>query len=154
MSAPGAGLRVVPVSSKDAKEFCALWHRHHGPPPGTVYSMGVADSSNVLRGVAITGRPVARHFDDGQTLEVTRVVTDGAMNACSMLYGAAWRAAKALGYRRLITYTQGDETGASLRGAGWRVIGTRRPRTGWSCVSRPRTDRGADGVPRILWEAC
>ncbi|CAL9417102.1 XF1762 family protein [Streptomyces sp. enrichment culture] len=70
-----------------------------------------------------------------------------------MLYSAAWRAAKALGYRRLITYTQDGESGASLRGAGWRVVASRPPRTGWHTPSRPRTDRGTDRIARYLWEA-
>jgi len=51
-------------------------------------------------------------------VEVTRVATDGTPNACSLLYAAAWQAAKALGYRTLLTYTQKGESGASLRAAG------------------------------------
>ncbi|WP_435856383.1 XF1762 family protein [Streptomyces rochei] len=66
---------------------------------------------------------------------------------------AAWRAAKALGYRRLITYTQDGESGASLRGAGWHVIASRPPRAGWHTPSRPRAGHGNDHVPRLLWEA-
>lgn len=88
--------------------------------------------------MAIVGRPVARHLDDGATLEVTRTASDGTRHASSLLYGAAWRAAKALGYRRLVTYTQDGESGASLRGAGWRVIASRPPRAGWHTPSRPR----------------
>ena len=74
-------------------------------------------------------------------------------NANSLLYGAAWRAAKALGYTRLITYTQEGESGASLRGAGWTVLAQRRPRRGWSCASRPRTAQGTDNMARTLWGA-
>jgi len=106
----------------------------------------------VLVGVAIVGRPVARAYDDGMTLEVNRSVTDGTPNANSMLYGAAWRAAKALGYHRLITYTQEGESGSSLRAAGWRVIGQRPPRRGWDTPSR-RRGVGVDGIARTLWEA-
>ncbi|WP_432832972.1 XF1762 family protein [Dactylosporangium sp. CA-092794] len=146
-------LRVVPVTYAEACSFITDWHRHHRPPQGHKFSMGVA-CGEVLVGVAVVGRPVARMLDDGQTLEVTRVaVADGARNACSLLYAAAWRAAKALGYRRLITYTQGGESGASLRAAGWRVVAARPPSPGWSRPSRPRTDRGADGIARQRWHA-
>lgn len=145
-------LRIVPIGFRDAARFVAMWHRHHKPPVGHKFSIGIADHENVLRGVAMVGRPVARHFDDGATLEVNRTATDGTRNANSMLYGAAWRAAKALGYSRLITYTQADESGASLRAAGWRVVAERAARPGWDVPSRPRESRGIDEIPRTLWE--
>jgi hypothetical protein len=146
-------LRTVPVTFTQAKAFITDWHRHHGPPPGHKYSIGVADG-DLLVGVAVVGRPVARMLDDGHTLEVTRVaVADGAANACSLLYGAAWRAAKALGYRRLITYTQKGETGASLRAAGWQVVAALPPTAGWSRPSRPRTDPGTAHIARQRWQA-
>lgn len=119
---------------------------------GHKFSVGVAND-DVLVGVAIVGRPVARHLDDGQTLEVTRTATDGTANVNSMLYGACWRVASGLGYRRLLTYTQAGENGASLRAAGWRVIAERPARPGWDRPSRPREDRGTAGIPRTLWEA-
>lgn len=146
-------LRIVPVTFADACGFVATWHRHHQPPIGHKFSIGVADGDDRLVGVAIVGRPVARSYDDGMTLEVNRTATDGTPNANSALYGAAWRAAKALGYRRLITYTQAGETGASLRAAGWRVVAQRPPRAGWNMPSRPRDDHGVDRMPRSLWEA-
>lgn len=146
-------LHLVPVTFAQAAEFVAAWHRHHEPPVGHKFSVGVADDSGVLRGVAMVGRPVARHMDDGATLEVNRTATDGTDNANSMLYAAAWRAAKALGYRRLITYTQASESGASLRAAGWRVLAQGPARPGWDMPSRPREDRGTAGVQRTLWEA-
>lgn len=145
-------LSVVPVSFTDACAFVADWHRHHEPPVGHKLSLGVADDERLV-GVAIVGRPVARSFDDGLTLEVTRVATDGTPHACSMLYAAAWRAAKAIGYRRLITYTQEGESGSSLRAAGWRVIAERPARAGWNMPSRPRQLRGTENVQRYLWEA-
>jgi hypothetical protein len=115
------------------------------------YKFAVAVSEGeVVRGVAIVGRPIARHQDDGWTLEVNRCCTDGAKNACSMLYAAAWRAARALGYRRLITYTLPAEGGASLRGAGWRCLGERRTHP-WNCPSRPRVETPLLG-PKLLWE--
>lgn len=146
-------LTIVPVTYADACAFVLAWHRHHQPPRGHKFSIGAATDDHVLRGVAIVGRPVARHYDDGVTLEVTRSCTDGTPNVNSSLYAAAWRATKALGYTRLITYTQAGETGASLRGAGWRVVAERPARPGWTCPSRPREDRGTSGVQRTLWEA-
>lgn len=149
----GPRLEIVPVSWRDACAFVDTWHRHHRRPAGHKFCLGVATEQGVLVGVALVGRPVARNYDDGHTLEVNRTATDGTPNANSALYGAAWRAAKALGYRRLITYTQAGESGASLRGAGWTVIAQREARPGWSTPSRPRTTRGTDLIPRTLWEA-
>ncbi|WP_073224456.1 XF1762 family protein [Streptomyces sp. NBRC 110465] len=148
-----ARLHLVPVRSRQAKDFVRSWHRHHPPPAGQVFALGAADDTGVLRAVAIVGRPVARHLDDGATLEVTRTASDGTRNTNSLLYGASWRAAKALGYRRLITYTQEGESGASLRGAGWRLIASRPPRAGWHTPSRPRAGHGNDHTARFLWEA-
>lgn len=129
-------LAVVPISFADACRFIAEWHRHHAPPVGHKFSLGVADGT-VLRGVAVVGRPVARHLDNGQTLEVTRTATDGTPHVNSMLYGACWRAARELGYRRLVTYTQAGESGVSLRAAttGARRCGS-RGRAGTSRVGR------------------
>ncbi|MFD9062719.1 XF1762 family protein [Kitasatospora purpeofusca] len=146
-------LHITPVRSRDARAFVAMWHRHLQPPQGQIFALGVADHDSVLRGVAIVGRPVARHLDNGHTLEVTRIATDGTRNACSKLYAAAWRATAALGYTRLVTYTQADETGASLQAAGWSVIGRRTPHAGWDRPSRPRHTLGSEHIPRTLWEA-
>lgn len=146
-------LRIVPVKFADACGFVKMWHRHHAPPVGHVFSIGVADDNDVLHGVAIVGRPIARMFDNGLTLEVTRTCTDGTRNANSMLYANAWDAAKAMGFRRLVTYTQAGESGSSLKGAGWRIVAERRPRPGWNMPSRPRELRGTEGIPRTLWEA-
>lgn len=145
-------LQLVPVTLAEACDAVARWHRHHAPPRGHKFSIGVANGE-VLVGVAIVGRPSARRFDNGRTLEVVRTATDGTADANSMLYGAAWRATKALGYLRLITYTQEGESGASLRGAGWKLVAERPARPGWNVPSRPRQDRGTDNVQRYLWEA-
>ena len=146
-------LMLCPITFSEAAHFVGLHHRHHPPPAGHKFSISVAIGDEVV-GVAIVGRPVARSFDDGWTLEVSRSCTKGApQNANSMLYGAAWRAAKALGYRRLITYTLASESGASLRAAGWRVVAERKPRNGWNCPSRPRVDTVDQNVQRTLWEA-
>jgi hypothetical protein len=148
-------LRIVPVSRDEAKAFTAMWHRHHGHvlPASHKFSVGVADDDDVLRGVAITGRPGGRGNQDGVTLEVTRCTTDGSPGTCSMLYGASARAAKALGWRRLITYTQEGESGASLRAAGFALVAEREPRAShFESSARWRKDHGTGGVRRYLWE--
>lgn len=144
-------LHVVPIALDEARAFIAEHHRHHVPPVGHKFSLAVADESGAVRGVACIGRPVARGLDDGWTLEVTRVATDGCPNACSALYSAAWRAARALGYRRLGTYTLATESGVSLRAAGWREVGRVSGRS-WSCPSRPRVDKHPT-QNKIRWEA-
>lgn len=146
-------LRLVPVSQRTALDAVARWHRHNKPPRGDLFRVGVATDDGTLVAVGIASRPVARAYQDGQTVEVSRVSSDGTPNACSMLYGALARAAFALGYRRVITYTRADEPGSSLRAAGWRVVAERPPRPGWDVPSRPRDDRLYDSVPRTLWEA-
>jgi hypothetical protein len=145
-------LRVVPVRWGDSCAFVDMWHRHHRAPRGHKFCLGVACELDILRGVAIVGRPVARAYQDGLTLEVNRTATDGTRNANSMLYGACWQVAKGLGYRRLITYTQEGESGASLRGAGYHVLAERPPTKGWDRPSRPRDNHGTDGIARTLWE--
>ncbi len=145
-------LHLVPVTLAQANEHCAAWHRHNRPVPGAKFCVGAADDEGTLHAVAIAGRPVARAFDDGMTIEVCRVASDGSRNACSMLYGACKRAAFALGYRRVVTYTQESEGGASLRASGYRVIASRPPRAGWSAPSRPRDNETYRSSQRQLWE--
>jgi hypothetical protein len=142
-------LALQPITYEEACEFIRRHHRHHLPPQGWKFGVAVNDGAQVV-GVVTVGRPVARRLNDGWTLEVTRCCTDGTKNAASMLYGAAWRAAKALGYRRLITYTLGEEPGTSLWAAGWRVVG-QSPGRSWNVPSRPRVDRHPLGQ-KTLWE--
>ncbi len=78
--------------------------------------------------------------DDGATAEVTRLCTDGTKDACSFLYGAAARAAFALGFRRIGTYILASEPGTSLTAAGWRLIGERGGGS-WSRSARPRVEQ-------------
>ena len=144
-------LTIQPMTIRRARAFVGAHHRHHKAPAGGLFAVGVADADNCVRGVAIVGRPVARLLDDECTAEVTRVCTDGAPNACSMLLGACARAARALGYHRLITYTLVAESGASLRGAGWRPTRTVPAQT-WSRPSRERADDHPTGQ-KIRWEA-
>jgi hypothetical protein len=145
-------LRLCPVSLGQANEHVAAWHRRNGPVPGSKFQVGCCDEDGVLHGVAIVSRPVARNYDDGDTLEVVRVASDGTKNVNSMLYGACRRAVFALGYRRLITYTQAGESGASLRAADWQLIASRPARRGWDTPSRPRDKSRYESTTRQLWE--
>jgi hypothetical protein len=147
----GDRLRVVPLTFRQACAFIAEHHRHHRPPRGMRFAVGVALGDRLV-GVATVGRPVARALDDQGTVEVTRTCTLGDPNVNSMLYGASWRAARGLGYHRMITYTQAGESGASLRAAGLLAVAELRARPGWSTPSRPRSDHGVDRIARIRWE--
>jgi hypothetical protein len=142
-------LDKMPISLEDANAFVAEHHRHHKPVVGHKFSLAAVKDGRIV-GVVIVGRPVARLRDDGATLEVTRLCTDGTRNACSFLYGAAAKAAFALGYQRVGTYIAPEEGGASLRGAGWRKIGD-TPGRSWSVASRPRVDVHPLGQKEI-WE--
>lgn len=145
-----ARLSVVPIALDEANAFVAQHHRHHSPVIGHKFSLGIADDTQI-RGVAIVSRPTARMSNDGWTLEVTRLATDGCDNACSALYGAAWRATKALGYRRLITYILASEPGTSLVAAGWRLVGEAGGGS-WSRKDRPRVDKHPLQT-KMRWEA-
>lgn len=144
-------LRVIPIELADANAFVMTHHRHHKPVVGHKFSIAVIDESDDIRGVAIVGRPVARMRQDGWTLEVVRVATDGCENACSALYSAAWRAVRAMGYRRLGTYTLVTEPGTSLKAAGWKVIHETSGGS-WDRAERPRFDKHPT-IAKTLWEA-
>jgi hypothetical protein len=131
-------LRLCRVELAEANDFVAKHHRHHKAVVGHKFSLGAMLDGDLV-GVVIVGRPVSRMRDDGNTLEVTRLCTTGAKNACSFLYGAAARATFALGYGRIGTYILVSEDGASLRASGWRLIGERGGGS-WNVPSRPRTD--------------
>lgn len=132
-------LHLSPLDLESANEYVRRFHRHHQPVIGHKFSLAALDDGDIV-GVVIVGRPVSRIRDNGWTLEVTRLATDGTLNACSFLYGAAARAAFALGYRRIGTYILASEPGTSLAAAGWRQIGEVKGRS-WSCASRPRVDK-------------
>lgn len=132
-------LRIVPITFSEACAFIAAHHRHHTPPQGHKFSIAVADDDKIA-GVAVVGRPVARHLDNGWTLEVTRVCTDGTKNACSKLYAACWRICREMGYKELITYILDTEKGISLNAAGWRCLGAAGGLS-WNTKSRPRVDK-------------
>ena len=117
------GLRVVPLTLKQANELVASLHRHHKPAQGHRFSIGVRRGDDLV-GAAIIGRPVARGCDPYNVAEVTRLVTDGTRNAPSILYAAAARAAQAMGFQKIQTYILESEPGISLRAAGWTLDGT------------------------------
>ncbi len=127
-------LQIIPVTLDAANEYVWRLHRHKPEKlPGHSFSVGVATADGVLCGVAIVGNPSAPALQDGILAEIRRVCTDGTPNACSMLYGTARKAARAMGRRPVITYTLATESGASLRAAGFRV------------------DKQAAGGPAHLW---
>lgn len=132
-------LELRPITLRRANEFVAALHRHHRPVAGCLFCQSVW-TEDTLHGVAIVGRPTARMADDGLTCEVTRVCTDGARNACSMLYGACARIARSMGFHRIQTYTLPEEGGASLRAAGWTLESEFAGGGTWSRVGRERTD--------------
>lgn len=149
---------IRPVTFRQACAFVASLHRHNKPPRGHKFSVALWDGDRMV-GVGMAGRPVARHFDDGTTLEINRTCTDGTANANSMIYGAIRRAAFAMGYRRVITYTQADESGSSLRAAGFVQVKTLPARKSWVAstadtrLKNLRHPTGNGGVDRVLWES-
>ena len=144
-------LCLQPITLREANAFVKEHHRHHAPVVGWLFGVAVNDGESVV-GVATVGRPVSRMLQDGYTAEVTRCcVTEGHPNACSMLYAAAWRACRALGYRRLVTYILADEHGTSVKAAGFRVVGAAGGGS-WSRLSRPRVDDHPT-QKKMRWEA-
>ena len=143
-------LTAYPLTLAEANEFVSQHHRHHKPVVGHKFSIGAANGERIV-GVVIVGRPVARMRDDGMTLEVTRLATDGTKDACSFLYGAARRACFALGYKRIGTYILASEPGTSLVAAGWKLIGVAGGGS-WNVPSRPRVDK-APTCQKQLFEA-
>jgi hypothetical protein len=145
---------IRPITFKDAKAFVNEHHRHNVSPQGHKFSIGLYDGE-LLIGVVMVGRPIARNNDDGITAEVIRCcVIEGYKNANSMLYGAAWRTAKGMGYKKIITYTLVSESGISLKAAGWEQVSIVKGREkGWDVPSRPRVK--AERYPtedKIKWE--
>lgn len=112
------GLRVVPLTLKQLNAFVTEHHRHHKPVRGHRFSLGAMLDDNLV-GACSVGRPVARGCDPYMTAEVTRLVTDGTRNACSILYAAAARACAAMGFHKIQTYILDSEPGTSLKASGW-----------------------------------
>ena len=147
-------MKIVPCTIKRAREIVREYHRHNRPPVSGIFAIA-AELDGKLVGVAIVGRPVARRLQNGFIAEVTRTCTlpSAPKGAVSFLYAACRRAAFALGYRKLITYTLQSESGASLRGAGWQMELKLKPRAGWDTPSRRRANGTVDGVAKLRWSA-
>ena len=129
-------LTIRPIKLRDANTYVAQHHRHNQPTNGHKWSLACYDDDR-LCGVAIAGQPVSRKLDDGLTIEIRRVCTDGTYNACSILYGACARVARDMGYKRVVTYTLISENGASLRASGFENCGEAGG-VSWDMPSRPR----------------
>lgn len=137
-------MTIVPITLKIANGYVTAYHRHHKACRGCKFCLGLQDNDGNLIGVAICGRPVSRYYDDGQTLEINRLCTNGEYNACSKLYGACVRVAKAMGYSRIITYTLQSEGGASLYASNFINDGTAGGEMWTGCRMRD------NGVPQEL----
>lgn len=146
-------LKVKPCTLKDAKEFIAKYHRHNDPPVGHKYSISLWEDDMVI-GYAVVGRPVARHLDDKLTAEVVRlcVMDNSPKGSCSMLYRACWRSWKEMGGLKIITYTLQEESGESLRGAGWLKEAILEGASGKAWTNRPnRKDQEVVRLPKYRW---
>jgi hypothetical protein len=151
-----SGATIIPVTLREANDFVSDYHRHNGRTQrdGGRFAIGLAEGEHLL-GVAIVGRPLARMMQDRVTAEVTRlcVSPEAPRNACSMLYGRCWRIWQQMGGRRMITYTLKSESGASLRGAGWKVVGDVKGNRQWDTPSLPRSHKQIYLEPKFRWEA-
>lgn len=143
-------MEAVPLHLREANAFVAKHHRHNLPAVGCKFALGAALGGNLV-GVAIVGRPICRRLDDGQTLEVLRVCTDGTPNACSFLYARCARIARLMGYASIITYTLASEGGASLRAVGARPTGPLESHE-WGNSNRPRKSQAVYAEPKFRWE--
>jgi hypothetical protein len=153
-------MRLQPTTLRKANDFVAEHHRHNGRTArnGGKWACAVEIGGEIV-GVAIVGNPLSATYMDGYTAEVLRVCTNekAQRGACSMLYQACWRAWKAMGGRRLITYTLKSESGASLRGAGWQIVGETKPvKPGWRKNDHLNNERVYAEVmdqPKNRWQA-
>lgn len=139
-------MEIKPITFKQACDFIKLNHRHHKPTVGCKFCVGLFDGEKMV-GCVVCGRPVSRHYDDGLTCEINRLCTDGTRNACSMLYGAACRIAKAMGYKKCITYILETETGASLKASNFICEGI----AGGKQWTGTRTNGGSPPVMKMRW---
>lgn len=143
-------MEAVPLHLKEANEFVEKHHRHNRPTVGGKFALGAA-LAHKLVGVAIAGRPVCRKLDDGKTLEILRVCTDGTPNACSFLYSRCAKIARLMGYTSVITYTLAAEGGASLRAIGARPTGPLDSHE-WANPARPRRSQDVYHEQKYRWE--
>ena len=145
-------MKLEPCTIAEANEFVGKHHRHSRPTVGGRFAVRLIGSRGII-GVAIVGRPVARLLDARHTAEITRlcVVPESPLGACSKLYSACWRAWREMGGERMITYTLQQESGASLRGAGWRCV-AESGKSQWDRPSRSRERRQIYSEPKWRWE--
>ena len=141
-------IKAVPLKQKQANAFVEAFHRHHGKVAGDIFRIGAAVDGKLV-GVVMVGRPVSRRLDNGKTVEVLRLCTDGTKNICSFLYSRAARIAKELGYEKIITYILDTETGSSLKASGWTKEADSKGGN-WSVKSRPRNTT-APTCPKQRW---
>lgn len=128
---------AVPMELKDAQNYINTYHRHHQAAHRDKFRIAAMEDGKIV-GVVQVGRPVSRVLDDGNTLEVLRLCSDGTKNACSFLYSKAAKVAKEMGYTKIITYILESETGTSLKASGWHCEATYVGGTDWNVPSRPR----------------
>lgn len=142
-------MKLIPITQRAAFAWIKSTHRHLSPPRGDIIRVALVDNDGVIRCVGTAGRPSARMLQDGTTLEITRIASDGYPNACSVVYGALRRAGQALGYTRFVTYTLPGENGASLRASGWQQAGTTAGGE-WTRPSRGR-EPVEQSAPKTRW---
>lgn len=142
-------MTIVPLELRELNAFVTLHHRHHKPVQGHRFSIGVLKDGRLVGGCSV-GRPVARMTSAKEVVEVTRLVTDGTPNACSKLYGAAARTAKAMGYRRIQTFILAEEPGISLKAAGFRDDGESGGGD-WTRKSKPNRRQDQPQGPKRRW---
>ena len=135
---------LVPLTLREARRYVADHHRHNEPPRGHKFSIGIEENGELV-GVVIASRPVARGVDDGRTLEIVRCTTIVSRNVCSRLYAAACRAAFAMGYQRVITYTLAEEHGTCMKASGFVRDGETKGGA-WEHTSGPRST----DMPRLF----
>ena len=143
-------MQATPIHIREANAFIAKYHRHSLPTVGGKFAVGAIHQGKLV-GVAVAGRPVARQLDDGKTIEVLRVCTNGTPNCCSFFYARLAKIARLFGYTRVITYTLEEESGASLRAVGGKIVSRVRARE-WSAPSRPRKSQAVYGKKKLRWE--
>lgn len=151
-----AAIELRPVSLREANRLVERWHRHHKPVGIARWAIGAFMAGEPV-GAVIVGNPKALSLQDGVTWEVVRLVTNGVPHAASRLLGAAWRAARAMGVRTIVSYTRSDEPGTCYRAAGWRPVAAVEGR-GWTTGNK--ADRWLPGlyvptteiVDRVRWE--
>lgn len=146
-------MRLKPISFKKACDFVNTIHRHHKAPQGHKFSISLVNENEEVLGVVMVGRPLSRYLDTGYISEVIRLATDGTPNACSMLYGAAWRASKAMGYTKIVTYILETEPGTSLIAAGWVKEADLKAQTQWGKYrpAKNRVESVAQAINKQRW---